>query len=970
MGVRFRVLGDIEVVVDGRRLDIGHARQQCVLVSLLVDVNRAVAPETLIARVWADEPPLKSRNALAAYVSRLRTLLAGIEGVGLVREPGGYALHAPEDSVDLHAARRLIAAARAAATPAEAAARYDEALQLWRGDPLSTVDTPWLNELRTSLAVEHLSASLDRNDVALAIGKHTELLAVLQDGARAHPLDERIAGQLMLAQYRCGRQADALETYRALRQRLVDELGVDPGPALEAVHQRVLDGEPSFAMVRAAVPTPSLRSGAAALPRRASRLIGRDGDVARVTTALEEGPVVTLTGVGGVGKTRLALEVAYRYEEAGQSTWSCELAPLSDGTDVARAIAVALQLPLLQTTAIDDAVVDFLRDRDGLLVVDNCEHVLADAAVVVDRIARHCPRIKTLATSREALNVEGERIVPVSPLPDVDAAALFVERARASRPDFDPEREPVGAVAEICRRLDGVPLAIELAAARMRAMSSLDVARRLDRLRLLSGGARGAHPRQHSVTATIDWSYRLLSEPEQRLFSRISVFAGGFDIEAAHAVCGDPDTTEDDTLDVLTALIDKSMVVVRSGVVPTRYDALETLRSYGRERLQENGFGKSLNRRHATYYAELVERVECGMHGPDEEEWARRFTPNASKTYAAPDFENVRSAFEWLMSAGEVGYALRLTSSMIDLMNRIGYHAASWVNRVVEVAPPDHPLYPTVVGVAARAAWVCGDFEQARAFAARAAGRTVAVGTCSLAYPDDIPADAALQEGSAATTLAHYEAELAADRTSTDPLRFILVVDKLTWSRQALGTPAAGIPLAQRAVAMADEMGNPTARALARTALGRALSEFDSDRALAVLGEAAEIAGTVDNNWLLGISWMEIAAIRGVHGDPSAAAQRLIVVIDHWERGAPGILTQQWDALRHAARLLLRLGARAEAAALHQACVAAGVEPPLSRTQVIELDGVVVPLPAERELVDFARTALRRYCSPDGVDVL
>ena len=228
--------------------------------------------------------------------------------------------------------------------------------------------------------------------------------------------------------------------------------------------------------------------------------------------------------------------------------------------------------------------------------MDNCEHLLDAAARVVDQIVRQCPQVTVLATSREALGVDGERLVAVPPLVVEDAAALFVDRARAGRPDFDLDREPVGAVAEICRQLDGLPLAIELAAARIRVMSSLDLARRLDGLRLLRGGARGALPRQQSLAATIDWSYQLLVEPERALFMRLSVFAGGFDLDAAHGVCGEDGFAEDDTLDLLTGLVDKSMVTVRSGADRTRYVVLETLRAYGRERLQELGIDDRFRR--------------------------------------------------------------------------------------------------------------------------------------------------------------------------------------------------------------------------------------------------------------------------------------------------------------------------------------------------------------------------------------
>ena len=662
MAVEFRVLGEVEAFVDGDRLDIGHARQRCVLASLLVDVNRPVSVDQLIDRVWADEPPTRARNALAGYLSRLRALLAGADHVRISRGPAGYTLSTESHSVDVHLFRELVGSARATADPLEAATLLDRALELWRGEPFAAIDTPWINDCRVSLEAERFSAVLDRNDAALRAGRHTELLDELATAHASHPLDERLAGQLMLSQYRSGRQADALDTYRRMRDRLIDELGIDPSPPLRDIHQQILESD-GAETPPARQPRTDAPAVASNVPRRTKRFVGRSREVASLSDAVASGPLVTLTGVGGVGKTRLALEVADRSRDRfAEGAWFCELAPLADGAAVGHSIASALRLQH-GAQAVDEAVVDYLRGRELLLVVDNCEHVLDEAALLVDRIVRNCPRVSVLATSREPLGTEGERITPISPLPLDDAADLFIERARAARPDFDADHEPVGAVAEICRRLDGVPLAIELAAARMRAMSSLDVARRLDGLRLLSGGARGAHPRQQSVAATIEWSYQLLDPQEKSLFDRLSVFAGGFDLEAVHCVCADADTSEDDSLDLLTGLVDKSMVFIRSGPGPTRYGVLETLRAYGRERLRERGTADDVAARHARYFVELVERSEQGMHSAEEKAWVDRMAPEAGTTYAAPDFENLRTAFEHVMSTGDLDRALRLVTS-------------------------------------------------------------------------------------------------------------------------------------------------------------------------------------------------------------------------------------------------------------------------------------------------------------------
>ncbi|WNG94817.1 BTAD domain-containing putative transcriptional regulator [Mycobacterium sp. ITM-2016-00318] len=966
MAAEFKLLGEVEACVDGHPLDIGHARQRCVLASLLVDVNKPVSVDQLIDRVWSAEPPHRARNALAGYLSRLRTLLADASALQITRGPAGYTLTAEALSVDLHLFRYLAAEARSTADPHEATGLFGRALDLWRGEPFAALDTPWISDYRTSLEAERLSVVLDRNDVALRAGQHTELLDEMTTAHHGHPLDERLAGQLMVAQYRCGRQADALETYRRMRERLIDELGVDPSPPLREIHQQILESD-SFAAPSRPPSSPSSAVGGRTtaqtnVPRRTKRFIGRDREVASLRKALNDGPLITLTGVGGVGKTRLALEVADCTRESfADGAWFCELAPLADGAAVGHSIASALRLQQGPHEA-DEAVVDYLRARELLLVVDNCEHVLFEAAQLVDRIVRDCPRVSVLATSREPLGTEGERITPISPLPAEDAAELFAERARAARPDFDADNEPVGAVAEICRRLDGVPLAIELAAARMRAMSSLDVARRLDRLRLLSGGARGAHPRQQSVAATIDWSYHLLDEREKALFDRLSVFAGGFDLEAVHGVCADAGQTEDDILDLLTGLVDKSMVFIRSGGMATRYGVLETLRAYGRERLQDKALTDDIAARHARYYIELVERSERGMHSADERAWVERMAPNAGTRYASPDFENLRTAFEHVMSDGDIDLALRLVTSLIDLMNRVGYHAARWAFRVVDSADHDHPLFVSAVGVAARAAWVLGDFPHARSLADMAAGRVAGERPCYLAHPDDVLADIALYDGDAETALAHYEAELPGARSAGDPIRLVMIVDRITMCHRAFGAPEAGVPYAEEAIVVADAAGVPTARSLARCALGRALARADPPRALALLEQANEIGASVDNNWCTGMAGMEAAAIRAVHGDPIAAAPTLIPVLDHWEHGGPGLIAQQWDTLRHVARLLVRLGAENEAATLQRFFVDAGREPPLSGDDAARVEDASATVPAEADVVEFARAALRPYC--------
>jgi predicted ATPase/DNA-binding SARP family transcriptional activator len=962
MALEFRILGEVEALADGRPLDVGHTRQRCVLVSMLVDVNRPVSADQLIDRVWADEPPHKARNALAAYISRLRQLIAGFDGVQIVRGPAGYTLQADPQTVDLYLFRDRVTSARDTSDPADAAGLFDTALQLWRGEPFTTIDTPWANEVRGVLEAERLSALLDRNDAALAAGRHAELLNDLTATLRAHPLDERVAGQLMLAQYRSGRQAAALDTYRAMRARLIDELGVDPSPDLQAVQRQILDGDPMRPAARLE-PEPAVATATeSVLPRRSTRLIGRHDDVLRVIAAFDAGPVVTLTGVGGVGKTRLALETAARaQDDFADGARICELAPLGDGSAIGRAVASALRVQTGYGQAVEDAVVEHLRPLELLLVVDNCEHVLATAADLIDRITHECPAVQVLTTSREPLGVEGERIVPVHPLSEGHAAELFVDRARASRPDFDPDLEPVGAVAEICRRLDGVPLAIELAAARMRAMSSLDVARRLDRLRLLSGGKRGAHPRHQSVTATIDWSYRLLSEAEQQLFARLSVFAGGFDLDAVHGVCGDDGTTDDDVFDMLMGLVDKSMVVVRSGPGGTRYDVLETLRAYGRERLQDKGLVDAVASRHAHYFVELVERASAGMRGPDEAAWVQRILPRAGTTFVAPDFDNLRTAFEFAMATHDIDLALRLVTSLPEIHIRVGYDPMDWVERAIQAADRGHPLFPAAVGTVARGYQVLGEFAHAREILSLAEGSEPGSGASFLAYPADVLADVWLNDGDVPAGTAYFEQLFAS--AGIDPLRKSLAAERISLGHQAMETHEMALPAAREALRIADDTGNPTARSLARCAVGRALSVVHPDQALQTISEARALAASVENTWLIAMAGMETATIHAACGDHVAAAQGYLATLEMFVIAGPStVIPLQWDNLRRVTRFLFDIGAVEEACALHRAVVAAGRQPPLNAAQMAELDGLECATPTGTEIVDYTQAALRRFC--------
>nr|MBA3908147.1 AfsR/SARP family transcriptional regulator [Pseudonocardiales bacterium] len=481
--MEFRILGPLEAVDGGSPVAVGGPKPRALLAALLLRPGAVVSTDRLVTAVWGATPPRDAIGALRAYVSRLRVALPGER---LRWQAPGYALDVAEGELDATAFTQLLGLARERATVADhqrAVDLFDAALALWRGDALVEFDAADIDAdgQLARLADLRLSAIQERAEAMLALGRGREVVADLTGLVDHHPDREALSALLMRALYASDRQADALAVYRALRHRLVEELGVEPSDATREVHRKVLEQDPELA--------PADRAPPSNLPRRGTVLVGRDRAVAQVAGALQTAPLVTLVGVGGVGKTRLAGEVAGReLHRFSDGAWLCELAPLTDGGSVAHAVAVALRLQQRHGATIEQTVVEYLAHRSLLLVLDNCEHVLDAAARLAVSVVAHCPGVVVLATSREPLGVAGEQIWPVPPLPLPAATTLFVQRARATRPDFDPDREPSGTIAEICLRLDGLPLGIELAAARTRAMSAAEIASRLDDGHLLAHG--------------------------------------------------------------------------------------------------------------------------------------------------------------------------------------------------------------------------------------------------------------------------------------------------------------------------------------------------------------------------------------------------------------------------------------------------------------------------------------------------
>ncbi|WP_158263016.1 BTAD domain-containing putative transcriptional regulator [Amycolatopsis sp. CA-128772] len=570
MEYRFKLLGALEVRVGGAPVVITAAKHRVLLASLLVDANRVVPPRTLLLRMWGEHPPPGARNTLQNYVLRLRRVLG--DAAPIRTRPDGYVIEVPEDAVDLVRFTALCARAKACVaagdvTPAIGALRA--ALELWRGEALSDVPSEVLHaKIVPALTEQRLAAVELRIDLALRTGGHQDVLPELHELTAAHPLRERFWAQRMLALHRSGRQSEALECYRVISAKLAGELGLDPCAELREAHARVLAAEP--AGTTAAPP----RAPAGNVPAELTSFVGREAQLDLANRMLADHRLVTLTGAGGAGKSRLALKIATA-RAFPDGVWLADLGSSTDG-EVGRAIAGALGIA-------GERLVDHLRDRELLLVVDNCEHVAGPAAEVLTTLLRSAPGLRVLATSRQPLGAAGENLLPVPLLTEDEAIRLFTDRAVAAQPGFRLTPGNRDLVRLLCHRLDRIPLAVELAAARLNSLSVRDIVDRLgDRFRLLGGPGRPV-----TLRGVLDRSHALCTPAERLLWARISLFGSGFDLATAESVCSGGPIRRDDVIDLLAALVAKSIVIAVTGHERTRYSLLATFREYGAGKLAE-----------------------------------------------------------------------------------------------------------------------------------------------------------------------------------------------------------------------------------------------------------------------------------------------------------------------------------------------------------------------------------------------
>ncbi len=661
--MRFRVLGPVHAQDGERPLPLGAPKQRSLLAVLLLSRGAVVPRTRLVDALWGADPPATAVSSLQVYVHGLRRALGPTR---IETEGAGYRIRLEDAELDLDRFDRHVAGGRRAlesGDPEEAAEELRRALALWAGPALGDLppDSPLAVEAE-HLEEQRLAAEELRGDAELACGRHDRLVGDLERMIAEHPYRERLREQQILALYRSGRQQEALDAYRATRRLLGDELGLEPGPALQELERAILKHDPSLA-----APAQPIRIGSR-LPAPPTPLVGRRLEVAAVLALFrDEGArLVTLTGPGGTGKTRLALAVA---EELGaelrDGALFADLAPLTDTELVAPAIAEVVGAQEDERPVVE-AVAEHIGPRRLLLVLDNFERLLPASPVVAELLAA-APRLLVLATSRAPLRLSAEHEYPVPPLsaPGAqlpfeklvgnDAVRLFAARARAIDPSFRLTDENAAAVAHICRRLDGLPLAIELAAGRTRLLPAQAVADRLGRaLDVLVGGPRDLPPRHQALRTTLDWSHESLTEFERALFGRLAVFSGGCTLEAADAVCGE---NGNPLLEPLSTLVEANLVLRRNaGAGAPRFAMLETIREYALERLAESGVEHAARERHCRYYAGLAEeRYETLVSGASGED---------AYTLFEAEHDNFRAALDWAADAGEVELGVRLARAL------------------------------------------------------------------------------------------------------------------------------------------------------------------------------------------------------------------------------------------------------------------------------------------------------------------
>jgi predicted ATPase/DNA-binding SARP family transcriptional activator len=919
--LQVRVLGAVTLARAGAAVPIGGPKPRLALALLAAHRGSVVSTDRICEEIWGDDAPADPPAVLQSHLSRLRRLLR--PDAEIAARPPGYALEIADHALDAATFEHEYRLAQATTDPRRTVAHLDAALACWRGDAFEEfAERDWARAEAVRLDELRAHAQEDLLDARLALGEHAALVAELEALVAERPLRERLWQQLVVALYRSGRRAEALRRAEDHRRRFREELGLEPSPALRELEARVLADDPTLLPPVTTARRPTGRR----LPAEATALVGRGDELDDLVGRVRVDRLVTLTGPGGVGKTRLALRLATElWDELGGEVFVVELAPVDDPASTVAAIATALDVQQRQHLSVEETLVEYLRGRRALLVLDNCEHLLDTVAPLTGRLLSECPDVTIVATSRGVLRLPGEHVWRVGPLAlapegaDADAVAasaavqLFADRAAAAQPGFTLGPANAEAVAEIVRRLDGLPLAIELAAARLRAMSPAALAERLDqRFDLLAGAQTSMIERHRSLQDLVGWSHDLLAPDEQRLFARLCLLAGSFALDAVEGICAGDDLRVEQVPGLLANLVDKSMVQV---VDPDRgrYRLLETLREFGQEQLDARE-RDAVRDRHARWYLAVAERTAHELAGPGEAEAVAALDR---------DFDNLRAAHHWSLEHADADVALRLVAGLREYaFRRMRAEITSWSDAAVALPGADaHPRFPVVLAVAAYGRFVRGDLEAAIALADDAIGAAERLRANGVGLAERTLGNAWFYKGDTERGTRWMERMVASARDG-EPARLAHALYMRSVAATSMGDAAAGSALADEANAAAQASGSPTARAQAHYALGLTVEAKDPAEAAILLQCSADLAREAGNRWIQAFALTEVLSLEAREGRPREALARYADVVDLWYRG--GDWANQWLSLRHVFGILVQLRANLGAATLHGALAAAG----------------------------------------------
>lgn len=901
IAVLLRLLGPLEVVVDGQAVHPGGPKQRALLCHLVLHAGEPISVAALVEAVWGDHAPDGAIRSLRTYASNLRRLLG--PAADLKGGQGTYRLDLLSVETDIDEFRGLAKEAASLRDPHDRSKMFGAALNLWRGPFLADLDHPWLQEESASLEWERRRAVTGWAEATIAAGRPAEVIPVMEHAVAESPLDEQQCGLLMRALYGSGRQADALAVYRRLRDDLIQELGVEPGPELRTLEEQILLHDASM-------------GGAEPdwLPAPSADLVGRSVEIEDLLARIEQVRLLTLTGPGGVGKTRLAMELGRRIvERRDQSVFFADLSTVFDESAVDAVLAASAGVQPHPDSGLQASLIEYLRPRKALFIVDNCEHLSSAVARLLASLVRSCPEITVIATSRAPLHVDGEYEwrTPALQLPDRPDASvsllrqwpaveLLARRAPSSFQITDANRRDV---VELCRHLDGLPLALELAAARLGSMTPAEVIATLGSSLQKSRSDVSDDARHGTLDATIGWSYQLLDEEPRRLLDRLGVMSGRFLFDDVLEVCVTEPLSPETVRDWLSTLVDQSLVMAETSGTRTRYRLLETIRRFALDRLGDDE--PDIRRRHGRYFARVAET-----------EAARLLTPEEGDAVAALSlaYDNLRSAVGWAIEIGDVDTAASIVASIPDWGYwRSRYELSRWAQWVWESTTPEDARWRAVCGSAARGAWLGGWFADAVRFGDAGAGATGPVIARS-GHPDDVVADVALYQGNAEAALEHYSRVVAEASEHGDITREVWATYYVAVISAVLRRSPEAIEAATKALAGARETGNPTALVFSLYANGLAVKHRSPAEATAMFEEAARIADSVGNDWFGGIARMELASTMATHGDLRSGLQEFTGVIDHWHRA--GDDTQLRLTWRYLVRALADVGLPDDAAIL------------------------------------------------------